>query len=278
MSFHPPHEASPLASPPLAHAAAILVVDEDPAFQLGLKTFLREYVGFGKVLTARSGEEAIGLIRTEPSIEVVTLDYRMPDMNGLEVLDALRSQATQPLAVMMITGHASEELEAGFRARGTDLVLTTHFLTKPVRFEKLESVVLAAHEEVLAAQRRLREAPSAAPDFDATTESASFAELAQGIDRQAGRIAELEREVKAQRGKWRSDFWKLAFVLLLLWLAGQFGLLDRAGPWWSGTKESIREHVESWIEGLAPADPEPAAPDPQPALAPAPPEERGEPL
>ncbi len=278
MSFHPPHEESPLASPPLAHAAAILVVDEDPAFQLGLKTFLREYVGFEKVFTARSGQEALDFVRAEPSIEVVTLDERMPGMSGLEVIDALRALATHPLAVLMITGHGSEELEKEFHARGSDLLLTTHFLTKPVRFEKLEPVILAAHEEVLAAQRRRNEVQkqSAEPESASPAEARSFAELAQRIDAQSEQIAGLEREVTAQRKKWRSDFWKLAFVVLLFWLAGQFGLLQRLEPHWTKAKETITEQVQSWIAKPATTAPEAASPEPAPA--PLPPEERGEPL
>ncbi len=276
MSFHPSHAENPLDSPLLAHAAAILVVDEDPAFQLGLKTFLREYVGFEKVFTARSGQEALDFIRAEPSIEVVTLDYRMPGMSGLEVLDALRSQATHPLAILMITGHGSEELEAEFHARGTDLLLTTHYLTKPVRFEKLEPIILAAHEEVLAVQRRRHEAQSRnpGPESEAPVETGAFAELAQRIDAQSERIAGLEREVTAQRRKWRADFWKLAFVLLLFWLAGQFGLLQRLEPHWAKAKEAVQEQVQSWIAKPVTTAPEAMLPEP----APAPPEERGEPL
>lgn len=253
MSFRLPHEDSPLDAPPLADMSAILVVDEDPAFQLGLKTFLREYVGFEKVFTARSGQEALDFIRAEPSIEVVTLDYRMPGMNGIEVLTALRAQSSRPLSVLMITGHPSEELEAEFRAQGTDLVLTSHFLTKPVQFEKLEPVVLSAHEEVIAAKRTLRErelAAAAAKEED-EPDGANADTLSPGLterlDRQMERLDALEKEVKSQRRKWRADFWKLAFVLLLFWLAGQFGILKTLKPHWNGVKTSITEQVEAWM-------------------------------
>lgn len=304
MSFRLPHEDSPLDAPPLADMSAILVVDEDPAFQLGLKTFLREYVGFEKVFTARSGQEAIDFIRAEPSIEVITLDYRMPGMNGIEVMAALAAQVTRPLAVLMITGYASEELEAEFRAHATETLLATHFLTKPVQFEKLEPVVLAAHEEVIATKRRLRERELAAaaeaaaalalPDDARETESSAPSDLGSRLDAQGERLAAVEQELRAQRGKWRADFWRVAFVLLLFWLAGQFGLFQSIAPRWTAFKAAAIERVGEWKRALespaakdaseAPAAPEaaPTAPEASPApVAPAAPatgDSRGEPL
>jgi CheY-like chemotaxis protein len=286
MSFRLPHEDSPLDAPPLADMAAILVVDEDPAFQLGLKTFLREYVGFEKVFVARNGQEALDFVRAEPSIEVLTLDYRMPGMNGIEVLNALQSQATRPLAVLMITGHDSEELEAEFRSQGSEFVLTTHFLTKPVQFEKLEPVVLAAHEEVIATKRRLRErelaaaatlAPPETPAESAPTASAPT-ELTVLLDQQNERLASVERELKAQCGKWRGDFWKLAFVLLLIWLAGQFGLLQKAEPHWAKAKAAVWHQVDLWKETRASSQKTTSPAAPAPAVDPAPAAPANEPL
>ena len=254
MSLHLPHEDSPLDAPPLSDMAAILVVDEDPAFQLGLKTFLREYVGFEKVFVARNGQEALDFLRSETSIEVLTLDYRMPGMNGIEVLSALRSQATRPLAVLMITGHDSEELEAEFRAQGNEFVLATHFLTKPVQFEKLEPVVLAAHEEVVATKRRLRERELeevVEPEIELSEELATSvapSDLSNLLALQNERLAAVEIELKAQRGKWRGDFRKLAFVLLLFWLAGQFGLLQKVEPHWVNVKARVLEQLNRWME------------------------------
>ncbi len=274
MSFRLPHEDSPLDAPPLADMSAILVVDEDPAFQLGLKTFLREYVGFEKVFTARSGQEALDFIRAEPSIEVVTLDYRMPGMNGIEVLEALRGQTARPLAVLMITGYASEELEAEFRAQGGELILTTHFLTKPVQFEKLEPVVLAAHEEVLATKRRLHERAMAAAAELALAESGAMeaqadaapvsGDLGSRLEAQGERIAAVEQELRAQRGKWRADFWRVTALLLLIWLAGQFGLLAPLAPRWASFKAGVIERVEGWKQSLSAP---PAAPAETPGEA-----------
>ena len=89
MSVGPSETETPLELAPTLGRAGILVVDDDPAFQLGLKTFLREYAGFENVFTARSGYEALTLIDSEPSIEVITLDNVMPGMSGMDMLAKL---------------------------------------------------------------------------------------------------------------------------------------------------------------------------------------------
>lgn len=238
MNYGLPREENPLDAPPLPGSAGILVVDEDPAFQLGLKTFLREYVGFEKVFTARNGQEALDFIQAEPSIEVVTLDYRMPGMSGIEVLQSLRDASFRPLAVLMITGYPSDELESEFHALGTETLLTTHFLPKPVEFEKLEHLVLEAHEEVLRVkQRSIEPTPEAEAEVDQGDRL--LAKLKDKIERQSIRLSDIEHELKAQRGKWRSDFRKLAFLVFAVWIASQFGFIDRVAPHWERLKETI---------------------------------------
>ena len=134
------------------NGAAVLIVDEDPAFQLGLKTFLKEYVGFSEVHTARDGVEALERIANTPSIEIVTLDYKMPRMDGLEFLTRLQSEAPRSMSVIMITGYPSDQLEEQFRSHRSERLHTEYFLTKPIEFEKLETVILDSYESLKKAQ------------------------------------------------------------------------------------------------------------------------------
>ncbi len=261
MSFRPFHENSPLDAPPLSDASAILVVDEDPAFQLGLKTFLREFVGFEKVITARSGQEALDFIRAEPSIEVVTVDSQISGMSGIEMLTTLRAQTDRPIAALMITGNESDTLRSDFQALGTELLLTNDFLTKPVQFEKLEPVVLTAHESVREAKQRLL-ARFAEPVDDSAEAEVPEMDLAGKIDAQSRRLDELQVDLRAQRGKWRTDFWKVAVVALLLWLAGQFGLLDGLAARWLEVRANVRETITKQIEAWKSNRPAPPAASP----------------
>lgn len=276
MSFNRSNDESPLDAPPYTGNSAILIVDEDPAFQLGLKTFLREYVGFEKVFIARSGQEALDFLRAEPSIDLVTVDYRMPGMSGIELLETLGDVLERPLAVLMITGFPSDELEAEFRSLGSDNLLTSHFISKPVQFEKLEHLVLAAHDEVIAARQRALEAAEA-KDAEAATETVAEDPglLLTKLDLQSARLDELENELKKQRGKWRSDFWKLAFVLFAFWIASQFGLLQKIEPHWMKMKEANSasfsfEATSPRPEASAPVTPAPPAPAAERSDTPAP--------
>ena len=54
------------------------------------------------VLEAENGQNALEVVRANPGISVVLLDWNMPVMNGLEFLKALRSEPLpeQPKVVM----------------------------------------------------------------------------------------------------------------------------------------------------------------------------------
>ncbi|MCB1079124.1 MAG: response regulator, partial [Verrucomicrobiae bacterium] len=149
MSAGPPSDSPlELTSPLSLDSAGVLIVDEDPAFQLGLKTFLKEHVGFASVRVANNGREALKLLREDPSIELLTLDYRMPELDGLGLLEHLKENPPRPLAVVMITGYPSDRLEEEFRGFHSPMLKTESFVSKPVDFAALEPVVLKAYESL----------------------------------------------------------------------------------------------------------------------------------
>jgi DNA-binding NtrC family response regulator len=83
--------------------AFILLVDDDAAFRHVLSGELRR-LGH-EVATAASGEEAAESARRQEP-DLVLLDLRLPGMDGLETLKALRSRHPS-LEVIMLTGHGS---------------------------------------------------------------------------------------------------------------------------------------------------------------------------
>jgi two-component system repressor protein LuxO len=83
----------------------ILLVDDNlDHTQLALRALRAE----GRVETARLGAEALDRLADEP-FDLVLLDYRLPDMTGLEVLERLRSRADPP-GVILMTSQGSEEV------------------------------------------------------------------------------------------------------------------------------------------------------------------------
>ena len=255
MSLELSEENNPLDAPPTPGLTGILVVDEDPAFQLGLKTFLREYVGFENVFTARSGAEALDFIEAEPSIEMVTLDQHMPEMTGIEVLHELTALATRPLSVMMITGSRSEDLEAEFRSMGTSQILTNHFITKPIEFERLEPIVIQSYEELLEAKRpKVIEEPEIALPFEPEI---TVSRVNDKLDEHSRKLDEINTRLETVQRKQKTGFWKLLVLAALVWLASQFGLFTAMAPGWNKVKDTVKASF-SQMSSPAAANPPPA--------------------
>jgi DNA-binding NtrC family response regulator len=121
----------------LKATAAILVVDDDEAFRRALT---RELSRSGyEVVGAGSGEEALHrLAEREP--DVVLLDLRLPDRDGLEVLAAVRA-ASPGTDVIMLTGHGSIDTAIqSVRAGAFD------YVAKPCPLDELEVRIQRALE------------------------------------------------------------------------------------------------------------------------------------
>lgn len=80
----------------------VLIVD-DEADYLELIQERVEYWGYA-VEKAQNGKEALTKIK-EKSVDIVILDYFMPDMDGITVLKQIR-KFDKNLAVIMLTAHA----------------------------------------------------------------------------------------------------------------------------------------------------------------------------
>ena len=81
----------------------ILVVDDDADVRQMTAEMLAErgYI----VETAGGGDEALTLIEREPGFDLVLLDFVMPGMNGIELIQRLQAQRPA-LRTLMMTGHA----------------------------------------------------------------------------------------------------------------------------------------------------------------------------
>jgi two-component system response regulator AtoC len=115
----------------------VLLVDDDETFRKVLGGEL-ERLGFETAL-AGSGEEAIrSLSRSEP--QVVLLDLRLPDMDGLTVLQALREKSPAS-EVILLTGHGSFDTAIQSIRMGA-----FDYVAKPCPLDELEVRIPPAHE------------------------------------------------------------------------------------------------------------------------------------
>jgi two-component system, NarL family, invasion response regulator UvrY len=94
----------------------ILVVDDNPAVRHYLRSILEQQEAWQVCGEARTGEEAIERVQINRP-DLILLDFRMPDLNGLDV--AREIARTRPgVPILMVTVHMNSQLAAAARAVG----------------------------------------------------------------------------------------------------------------------------------------------------------------
>lgn len=122
--------AGPAPRPAAARAGRIMIIDDEASIcELFAKIIGQK--GY-TVLTETNPRRALARIRARPrEIDVALIDLKMPEMDGLEVLAAVRKIAPA-IVPILITGFASvDNAVAALRAGAYD------FIKKPVQFDEL---------------------------------------------------------------------------------------------------------------------------------------------
>ena len=112
----------------------LLIVDDEPEI-LATTKWAFEVAGF-EVHTASNAEEALDAIyNLRP--QTLLIDYKLPNLSGMEVLRAAKEANPKAVAIM-ITGltHQSEWIESESDRLGAD-----GFLHKPLQMERVLQVV-----------------------------------------------------------------------------------------------------------------------------------------
>jgi len=130
-------------------ATPILVVDDDGDIRMALEMLL-QYEGY-EVWTARSGKEALARLDAEGEEGrrpgVILTDLKMPGIDGLELLGAVRERSDPP-PVVLISGHGDVAIAVEAMQRGA-----ANFLEKPL----VDNRVLVTICEALQRERLERE-------------------------------------------------------------------------------------------------------------------------
>jgi two-component system, LuxR family, response regulator FixJ len=123
---------------------AVYVVDDDPDV-LGSLRFLLETDGFD-VRTFRTGAAMLRALGPA-GVDCVVIDYKMPDMNGVDLASRLRNRAIAA-PVILITGYPDENISARAEAAGVD-----HVLRKPLLDDSLLAHIRRAIGDNRASQK-----------------------------------------------------------------------------------------------------------------------------
>ncbi len=116
----------------------VLIIDDDPYDREIQRSMLEKSEDYRiEVLEASCGEEAFMLLDAE-SPDCVLLDYRLPDMDGIELLRRIRNSGKhRDMPVIMMTGQGSETVAVSAIKLGA----VNYFIKEQLDSEKLVGAV-----------------------------------------------------------------------------------------------------------------------------------------
>jgi DNA-binding NtrC family response regulator len=127
--FPPAREKSP--------KVGVLIVDDESLIRWSLAEMLigDDYT----VMEAGDGKQALAVLKNPPEpVEVVMLDYRLPDTNGLQLLTAIRGLSPASRVVMM-TAYGTADVMAEATRLGAVCVVN-----KPIEMQDVAGIVSKA--------------------------------------------------------------------------------------------------------------------------------------
>ncbi len=121
-----------------------LIIDDSRAMRRILKLIVGE-LGF-ETVEAENGREGLDQLRRFPETELVLVDWNMPEMNGLEFIEIIRSNPNyDELKLVMVTTETEPARMARALLAGVDEFVMKPF-TAEVLVEKLQLIGVTARQ------------------------------------------------------------------------------------------------------------------------------------
>lgn len=113
----------------------VLIVEDDPMVAELNRRYIERVEGFLFVGIVKNGEEALEVLK-EKNIDLVLLDIFMPNMNGLELLSAIRQQDYSVDVIVVSAARDNQSIQAALRNGAVD------YLIKPFEFERMQTALV----------------------------------------------------------------------------------------------------------------------------------------
>ncbi len=128
----------------------LLLVDDHPVIRAGLNSMLRKQTELRIVGCVQDGRQALEFLANEPA-DVMLLDLRMPNMNGIDTLRALRKLASPPKVVVLSNFELDEEINRAIEEGAMA------YLLKDTSRDEIVTAVKAVHAGGIYFPKRIEE-------------------------------------------------------------------------------------------------------------------------
>ncbi|KAB2336018.1 response regulator [Cytobacillus depressus] len=112
----------------------VLIIEDDPMVQEVNKQFVMKMEGFKVIGAASNGVEGLEKIQ-ELSPDVVILDVYMPEQDGLETLQQIRSQQESVDVIMVTAANDHETVKMALQNGAFDYII------KPFKFDRIQKAL-----------------------------------------------------------------------------------------------------------------------------------------
>ena len=154
----------------------ILIVDDDPMFRIMLRTFLQK--NNYEITEAPTGKDCLKKIRTE-EFDIVLTDLRLPDSNGIELLQEIRnSEKNKHAPVILMTSFG--DIKSAVKAMKLGAY---EYVTKPVNPDEILM-------NIQGALKRNKQNKTATAGEEVSPDVVGGFEYVNGTTEESGRIQE----------------------------------------------------------------------------------------
>jgi CitB family two-component system response regulator MalR len=113
----------------------VLIVEDDPMVAELNRRYVERIEGFLFCGIVKNGDDALAFLQ-EKAVDLVLLDIFMPNMNGLELLTAIRQQNYSVDVIVVSAARDNQSIQAALRNGAVD------YLIKPFEFDRMQTALV----------------------------------------------------------------------------------------------------------------------------------------